>query len=92
MGHWWKERPPTGVKPRLNGSRPPLHNGSDVLTRFLQVTFPFDVFKTRMQSSSTLEEGSGTRKPPGLWRVATESIRREGPGVMVAGLWPTVVR
>ncbi|RSH87801.1 uncharacterized protein EHS24_000318 [Apiotrichum porosum] len=56
------------------------------------VTFPFDVFKTRMQSSSTLEEGSGTRKPPGLWRVATESIRREGPGVMVAGLWPTVVR
>ena len=58
----------------------------------LQVTFPFDVIKTRMQSAATYEEAQRVGWRPGMWTVARNSIRAEGWGVMVAGLWPTIVR
>jgi solute carrier family 25 carnitine/acylcarnitine transporter 20/29 len=57
------------------------------------ITFPFDVFKTRMQSAAMWEECRRRGvQPPGLWEIARQSIRQEGWGVMVAGLWPTIVR
>ncbi|CAK9786540.1 unnamed protein product [Cutaneotrichosporon oleaginosum] len=49
-------------------------------------TFPFDVWKTRMQSA---DENS---KPLGLRRVMVDSVRKEGWHVMFRGLWPCVVR
>ncbi|RSH85272.1 hypothetical protein EHS25_005079 [Saitozyma podzolica] len=56
-------------------------------------TFPFDVFKTRLQAASW-DESNGTvrRANDGLWRVAVDAVRREGWRVMFAGLGPTLIR
>ncbi|GFZ48109.1 hypothetical protein JCM24511_05857 [Saitozyma sp. JCM 24511] len=56
-------------------------------------TFPFDVFKTRLQAASW-DESNGTvrRANNGLWRVAVDAVRKEGWKVMFAGLGPTLIR
>ncbi|EJT51259.1 carnitine/acyl carnitine carrier [Trichosporon asahii var. asahii CBS 8904] len=54
-------------------------------------TFPFDVFKTRMQSSSAWGDEASKVKL-GLWQTAVTSVRKEGWRVMFVGLWPTIVR
>lgn len=56
-----------------------------------KATFPFDVFKTRMQSSSAWGDEASKVKM-GLWKTAVTSIQKEGWRVMFVGLWPTVVR
>lgn len=64
-----------------------------VLSVIHQATFPFDVFKTRLQAASW-DESNGTvrRANNGLWRVAVDAVRKEGWKVMFAGLGPTLIR
>ncbi|BEI81460.1 hypothetical protein CcaverHIS002_0206200 [Cutaneotrichosporon cavernicola] len=50
------------------------------------ITFPFDVWKTRMQSADE------SAKPLSLRRVMVDSVRQEGWRVMFRGLWPCLVR
>ncbi|KAL7422931.1 hypothetical protein Q5752_002228 [Cryptotrichosporon argae] len=52
-------------------------------------TFPFDVFKTRMQSTPW---ATSSEKRPGVWAVARHAVRTEGWRVTVAGLAPTLIR
>jgi solute carrier family 25 carnitine/acylcarnitine transporter 20/29 len=63
------------------------------VTLIIQATFPFDVFKTRMQAASwDLANPMGGEKRPGIVRISVEAVRREGWRVMFAGLGPTLIR
>lgn len=66
-----------------------------------QATFPFDVFKTRMQAQSwqpAVAAGTSTdqsvlrRSNPGLLEVMRTAVRNDGWRVCFAGLGPTLVR
>lgn len=56
-----------------------------------QVTFPFDVFKTRMQAESWTD-AAGTRRRPSLRQVIKKTIATEGWRTCFAGLGPTLIR
>ncbi|KAH9913094.1 mitochondrial carrier [Epithele typhae] len=53
------------------------------------VTFPFDVVKTRVQSTVAAEPGNPYRT---TWTTIVASYRAEGVGVFFRGLAPTLVR
>jgi hypothetical protein len=56
-----------------------------------QVTFPFDVFKTRMQA----ESWAGTKSAnvnPSLRQVIRNTIKNQGWRACFAGLAPTLIR
>ncbi|KIR79525.1 carnitine/acyl carnitine carrier [Cryptococcus gattii E566] len=59
------------------------------------VTFPIDVFKTRMQSTVWPDSTSNSTAKPKLQsfrQVAADALRKEGWRVMFAGLGPTLIR
>ncbi|ODN82987.1 hypothetical protein, variant 1 [Cryptococcus amylolentus CBS 6039] len=59
------------------------------------VTFPVDVFKTRMQGftwPNALDPSQPRPSPPSFRHVARDALRKEGWRVMFAGLGPTLIR
>jgi solute carrier family 25 (mitochondrial carnitine/acylcarnitine transporter), member 20/29 len=55
------------------------------------VTFPFDLVKTRMQSSGLLEDNSITSYRT-TWSTIVSSYRQDGIEVFALGLAPTLWR
>ena len=53
------------------------------------VTFPFDVIKTRVQSTLSTGQENPFRN---MWSTIVHSYRQEGFGVFFHGLKPTIIR